>query len=213
MKRAAIAFAISVIIVAVLVTAWAITREKPDVLGVGTLWVLTLTLMVLVWYAYDTHRIAQVTSERWTREGVLNTTYEIKLVGSKEGDGRTLFRIHNGSNLVVRAKVNCNLRVYGEPVKAGALYDGEDTWRVFPQEFAQGWFEVSALVKQKGKDVAQMVKESTQQNRGEQLTMLLELEYTDELSAHRKLPPREYYFDFFRWAWIPHLAAPIEPSA
>ena len=87
-----------------------------------------LTLIVLVWYAYDTNSIARVTRERWMREGVLGTTYSMELVGQKGEPGRTLFRIHNPSTLVVRARVACNFRIYGEPVGADPLYDGKETW-------------------------------------------------------------------------------------
>ena len=51
-----------------------------------------------------------------------------------------------------------------------------------------------------------MVAECNPENRKEQLTMMLELEFWDELGARRKLPPRHHYFDFDRWLWIPQLA-------
>jgi hypothetical protein len=139
-------------------------------------------------------------------KAVLSTTYSIELVGDRGQAGRTLVRIHNPSTLIVRAKVACNFRVYGEPVTAGALYDGREVWRVFPQERSQGWFEVESLLQKKRKTVAAMIAEYSPTNREDQLTMMLELEFWDELGDNRKLPPRRYYFDFGRWAWIPQLA-------
>jgi hypothetical protein len=50
-----------------------------------------------------------------------------------------------------------------------------------------------------------MVGEHSPVNAKQQLTMSLELEFWDELGAHRKLPGRKHYFDFGRWAWIPYL--------
>jgi len=91
-----------------------------------------MTLIVLVWYAYDTNTIARVTSDRWTREGVLATTYGLAMPGTSVGDvGHTGFQLHNGSPLVVRAKVNFNFKVYGQPVKThpprvGAIERGRD---------------------------------------------------------------------------------------
>ena len=117
-----------------------------------------------------------------------------------------MFRLHNPSTLLVRARVQCNLKVYGAPVQAGALYDGDDVWLIFPQETSQGWFEIETLLERKGKNVAAMIAEGTPANRKDQLTMRLKLEFWDELGERRVLPARPHYFDFERWAWIPQLA-------
>jgi hypothetical protein len=203
MKQVGIGFAVCVLVIAGVVTS--IEWPRRDALALGSFVISTLTLVVLVWYAYDTNSIARVTRERWMREGVLGTTYSMELVGEKGQAGRTLFRIHNPSTLIVRATVACNFRVCGEPIKAGATYDGEDTWLVFPQQMIQGWFEIESLVEKKGKSITAMVAESTPGNRRDQLTMALELEFWDELGARRKLPVRPHYFDFDRWAWIPQI--------
>jgi hypothetical protein len=206
MKKLAVTFAVSVLAIAAFVTWRAWCSKDGDILGIGTFIALALTLIVLVWYAYDTNTIARVTQERWIREGVLSTTYSMQLVGDRSQAGRTLFQIYNPSTLVVRARVACNFRIYGEPVTAGLLYDGKDVWLLFPQQTSQGWFEIEALLQKKGKTVAAMITECTPANCKEQLTMMLKLEFWDELGARRKLPPRRHYFDFERWAWIPQLA-------
>jgi hypothetical protein len=206
MKKLAVAFSIAVLAFAAFVVWQAATTKQPDTLQIGNFVVLAFTLVVLVWYAYDTNAIARATRERWAREGVLGTTYGLQLVGEKGDAGRTLVQIHNPSTLVVRARLACNFRVYGEPITAGPLYDGQDVWLVFPQQVSQGWFELDALLQQKGKTVASVASELTPANRRVQLTMNLDLEFWDELGASRKLPARQHYFDFERWAWIPELA-------
>lgn len=205
MKIIAIVFAVCAFAVAVFATCWALSMQEPDVVSIGGLWVLTLTLVVLVCYAYDTNSIARVTRDRWQREGVLGATYGMVLTGENGGEGRTMFQIRNPSNLIVHARVNCNFRLYGQPVKAGSLYDGEERWVVFPQQDSQGWFTVESLLRQGAKDVEDLCRERTAANRKVQLTMLLELEFQDELGGHRNLPARHHYFDFVRWVWIPHL--------
>jgi hypothetical protein len=62
------------------------------------------------------------------------------------------------------------------------------------------------LLEAKGKNVAAMKAERNPANAKTQLTMVLELEFWDELGARRRLPPRPHYFDFERWDWIPRLA-------
>lgn len=204
MKKVAIGFAVCVFMVTVVVT-WSEWSTK-DTLSLGNFIILAFTLVVLVWYAYDTNSIARVTRERWMREGILSTTYSMELIGEKGQAGRTLFRIHNPTTLIVRATVACNFRVYGDSITAGPLYDGRDIWLVFPQQTSQGWFEIDSLLQKKGKGVAAMITESTPANRKDQFTMDIELEFWDELGARRKLPSRRHYLDFERWAWIPLLA-------
>ncbi|MEW6410441.1 MAG: hypothetical protein AB1488_10090 [Nitrospirota bacterium] len=210
MKKIAIAFAIVVLLVAGFVTWKAWCSKDVDILAIGNFLVLTFTLVVLVWYAYDTNAIAKVTQQRWLREGVLSTTYSLQLLGEKGQAGRTLVQLHNPSTLIVRAKINFNFRVYGEPISAGGLYDGKDVWLLFPQQMSQGWFEIESLLQKKGKSVSTMIAECTSANREDQVTMVLELEFWDELGARRKLPSRRHYFDFERWAWIPQLAERTE---
>ena len=206
MKKMAVTFAVSVLLIAGFVTWKAWYSQDINILAIGNFIVLCFTLIVLVFYAYDTNAIARVTKERWMREGVLSTTYSLPLLGEKGRVGRTLVQLNNPSTLIVRARVAFNFRIYGEPVTAGPLYDGKDVWLLFPQQMSQGWFEIESLLQKKGKTVAALIAECTPANRKEQLTMMLELEFWDELGARRKLPARQHWFDFERWSWIPQLA-------
>ena len=207
-KTITIGFAVCVLVSAAFVIWRTWPPETANLLTLGNFVLGALTLVVLVWYAYDTNSIARVTLERWQREGVLSPTYEMQIVGEKGTRGKTMFRLHNLSALVVTAKVACNFRVYGEAVAYHPAYDGTDMWRLFPHQISQGWFEIEPLLQKKGKTVGAMIAEHTPVNSQQQLTMSLELEFWDELGAHRKLPGRQHYFDFGRWAWIPHLTEP-----
>lgn len=202
MKKLASIFGILVLIIIIIVTIF--NWQENDCLALANFVMLGFTLIVLVWYAYDTNSIAQITRERWIREGVLSTTYSMELIGKKGDSGRTLFQIHNPSSLVVYASVACNFRLYGgDTIEVSPAFNGKDPWVLFPQQVTQGWFEINSFLR--GKTIASMIAESTPENRAKQFTMLLELEFWDELGARRKLPTRLHYFDFDRWAWIPHI--------
>lgn len=213
MKRLSIVFAVTVIIVTTIVTWITLCTNNSLILGIGSFVVLSLTLIVLIWYAYDTNSIAKVTQERWLRDGVLSTTYSFQLVGTKGDAGRTLVQLHNPSTLVVRVRLNCNFKVYGENVKYEDSYSGEENWLLFPNQMSQGWFEIETILQKKGKTVAELITEFNQEIAKEQLTMTLELEFWDELGAERKLPPRPHYFDFYRWVWIPQLTEKSSQTA
>ena len=204
MKKIVIGFALSVLLITVFISWY--SWSESNALAIGNLVILSLTLIVLSWYALDTNSIARVTQARWLREGVLGTTYNMHLVGTKGDAGKTVFQLHNPSPLVVHARVNCNFRIYGDPVEYHPLYAGKERWLLFPQQTHQGWFDLDTLLQKKGKKVAAITEEYTPANCQNQLTMFLELEFSDELGATRKLPGRSHYFDFNRWAWIPNLS-------
>lgn len=206
MRRFALGFAVVLLLFGAFVAG--ATWGRRDLLEGGTFVVLLLTLIALIIYAFDTNTMARVTRERWKREGVLETIYEMGISDAKGAAGRTVFRIQNPSRLMVRARVACNFQVYGSPVKCSPPYDGDEIWFVFPQQLSQGWFEIDPLLRKKGKAVAAMIAEQTPGNTAEQLTMDLEIEFRDELSERRKLPSRRHYFDFGQWTWVPVLTKP-----
>jgi hypothetical protein len=182
-----------------------------DPLKFGSFILSALTLVALAWYTYDTNQMARITRERWMRDAVLSTTYSLDLTGTPGDVGKTLLKLVNPSTLIVRARVKCNFAVYGVATKYGPLYDGEETWLVFPQQYSQGWFEVETILRSRGKTVSAMLSERTDANAKEQLTALLELEFWDELGNRRELPRRRHYFDFNlkHWGWIPSLSGEI----
>ncbi len=203
MKIITILFVASILLMMLTVTWFCWASE--DFLTLGNFVVLSLTLIVLAWYAYDTNSIARITRERWLRDGVLRTTYEMQVIDQKGNNGHTIFRLHNPSTLVVRATVACNFKIYGEPTTGGPAYNGTDVWLLFPQQVSQGWFEIQDVLQTKGKNIEAIMAERTIKNSASQLTMMLELEFWDELGARRKLPARSHYFEFDQWAWIPQL--------
>jgi hypothetical protein len=184
--------------------------------------VITLTLITLIFYTASTHSIASITEKRWERESILKTTYSMEMAtekGKREGltpeeldkmKDKVLFRIQNPSTLLVEAKVNCNFEIYREPVDYDDAYNGIDFWSIFPLQTSQGHFEVSQLLSKKGKTLEEMVRERTDANHDEQLTMNLELKFRDELKQSRKLPKRKHFFDFEGMRWIPKITSKNE---
>jgi hypothetical protein len=178
-----------------------------SILSIATFVVLTLTLIALIIYAYDTNLIASMARARWEREHILESYYSMTIVPRKDNDrGRTIFLVGNPSTLMFRAKVWCNLQLYGQPVEINDDYNGQNTWYIFPQQISQGWFEIADILAKKGKTIEEIINETTEANYGKQLTMDLEIEFRNELEIRRRLPLRRNYFDFKDWQWIPDLS-------
>jgi hypothetical protein len=178
-----------------------------SILSIGTFVVLTLTLIALMIYAYDTNLLASMARARWEREHILESYYSMTIIPRKDNDrGRTIFLIGNPSTLMLRAKVWCHLQLYGQPVDISDDYNGQNTWYIFPQQISQGWFEIADILAKKRKTIEEIINETTEADYSKQLTMDLEIEFRNELDIRRILPLRRHYFDFKDWQWIPHLS-------
>lgn len=202
---AVLAFLVLGVMGAVVCATWPPTSS--NAIELGSFLVLGLTLLALGVYAYDTNSIAHVTRETWRRQAILQAGYEMQVVGPPQvPTRRTLFRISNtNSPLVLRARVDCGVRVYGVPVVISADYDGKNTWYVFPQQISQGWFDIDQLVQMAGQSYQQMASQTTAANRTTQLTMDLSIEFRDELGNQRALPVRRHFYDFADHRWVPEL--------
>lgn len=187
------------------VSVYSVLSTCTRFIAVANLIIISITVIVLLIYAYDTHTIATVSQKQWERSSILGTTYEMEAIQAELGDVHTLFRIHNPSTLLVKAKVRCNLRVYDEPIDCSPDYNGKNTWYVFPQQINHGWFALNELLTKKGKTVQNMRTEMTPENRSHQLTIDLEIYFCDEEDNKRSLPSRRHFFDFAESRWIPQL--------
>jgi hypothetical protein len=185
-----------------------------SMLNIATFVVLTLTLVALIIYAYDTNLIASMARARWEREHILESYYSMTLVPRKDNDrGRTIFLIGNPSTLMLRAKVWCHLQLNGESVEIDDDYNGQNTWYIFPQQISQGWFEIADILAKKGKTIESMTIEASEADHSKQLTMDLEIEFRNELDIRRRLPLRRHCFDCKDWQWIPDITKQDEWKA
>ena len=170
----------------------------------GTLIVLAITLATIIKYASDTNRIANATEQKWEQEMKPKLLYEIVVDSEKRAD-KFAFRLMNPTDYMIDAKVNCNFRIYGEPVKYDPAYDGTHTWGLFPHQMSQGTIPLSGVLGKKGKNPQQMTEERNASNASKQLTMDLELDFENEVGRNARIPSRRHHFDFKRWIWIPKL--------
>lgn len=192
-------YLLTVLILVIAVIALALDRT-----GEGTLIVLAITLAAIIKYALDTNRIANATEQKWEQEMKPKLLYEI-VVDSQEKADKFAFRLMNPTDYMIDANVNCNFRIYGEPVKYDPAYDGTSTWGLFPHQISQGTITLSGVLAKKGKNPQQMTEERNASNASEQLTMDLEIDFKNEVGRNGRIPSRRHHFDFERWIWIPQL--------
>ncbi len=164
--------------------------------------ILGATLIIMLSYARNTQRMAKIAEKRWERESMIRATYNMTMAADKN---TVLLALTNPSTLLVSSLVNCNFKIYEEPVDYNDAYTGKELWEIFPGQISQGHFEISTLLSKKGKTIEQMKMERTQANRKEQLTMELEIKFRDETGEEKELPTRRHFFDFEREDWVPEI--------
>ena len=197
------AIALSVIITVGL----ALSDQSKDHIEIGTFVVLGCTLIALVVYAYDTNRMARIQEDRWEKELIPILHYDML---SRDPQGHSWwFALINPSKYFIEARVNLNLKVYGDAVVYSSDRDGTNRWIVYPAQTSRGWFSIDHILSKKGLTFSQMVQQRTDGNVDTQLTMDLEYNYEcKETGKSRKNPPRHHYFDFQEKVWVPHLTEP-----
>lgn len=171
----------------------------------GTLLILALTLVVIIIYGWDTHRIANATEKKWTEELKPKLMYQISTVSVEEQGERFLIQLTNPTNDIIGARINCNFKIYGEAVKLNGAYDGTEKWIIFPYQTSQGGFSINQLLALKRNNQFQMINERSNENAEQQLTMDLQIDLESETGRKRSYPKRHHYFDFERLQWIPTL--------
>ena len=194
-----------ILLIALATAGYSLWRDSTQSLHAGALVILAITLVVLIVYAWDTRRIANATEQKWEEERKPKIMYEMVLAQQNVRDEKVMFRLINPSNYFVKARVNLNFEVYGDPVGYHPVYDGKEIWLVYPGQMCQGWYSIGTLLGMKGKTSEQMLQERTESNKTQQLTCDLQIDFTSETGYSREYPSRHHYFDFDRWAWIPDL--------
>ena len=206
MKIVLVIAVVAMIIFMSFVSIQAIRSKDRDIFDIAPTVALTLTLIAVAIYAYDTHSIASIMKEQLRHDNVYNVTYSMRILDREIPEakkGRTMFAIHNQTSLVIRAKVFCNLKIYGQPADCKGAFDGREVWYAFPQQISQGWFDIDDVLEKYGTSIDKMISESSEGNRDTQFTMDLEMTFRDELENIRQLPARRHYFVFKDWLWIP----------
>jgi hypothetical protein len=165
--------------------------------------ILASTLLVLIIYAWNTRRIADATEQKWEEELRPKLSYE--MIMGQNDKNKVVFRLLNPTDYLIEAKINCNFKIYGQPVTFTGAYDGSELWVVFPHQISQGHFEINTILSKKGKTLQQMIQERTNVNEHEQMTMDLEISFESETGRKRKYPPRRHYFSFDKSLWVPEI--------
>ena len=170
--------------------------------------IIAITLAALVYYARDTHRIADLQEKKWMLEIQPRAGYQMEQ--DSANPSKTIFWLMNYSDFILEVRVWCNFLVYNMPTKSTDLsFEGERVWDVYPNQGTFSYFEIEPIIQTKGYSMEKMLEERTENNRQIQLTMDLKIEFTSDTKQTRTYPERHHFFDFESKRWVPHVTKPL----
>lgn len=166
-----------------------------------TLFILALTLLVLMFYTYQTYRIAEA-----------NLTTASPSISYKIVSGKNFYNIENSpdrrfyetrvitKNLTrfsTDAFINTNLRVNGKIVDKGwPDYCGRMPRPLAPMQELNGWFNLEDRLKEVGISIDELAKDPNSR-----LTMALDVYNIGFLGYKIKYPVQNWRFDFSANEW------------
>lgn len=215
MKRLLKLMVPGLVLIVVVIFVFSFVDGSGHTLERGTFLVLSLTLLALLRYAFDTYTMAAIAKEQWEEQSFLDAFYDMRLGGPKPGyviynragTDRVMFSLINNTKAFVSARVYLNIRIYNVPVDFDDKFNGKRSWLLFPRQRNTEWFELESVLNKQGKTINGIIDERTESNRKDQLTMDLRIEFwSDELNRTRNFPERRHFFDFGeQWTWIPEM--------
>jgi len=119
--------------------------------SIASIFVLALTGGALIAYAWDTHRIAEMTKTQLMESQKPKVGIQL-VAGPTASDIILNTIVKNMSNAFCQVWTKFDIRVYGKRISHSARYDGEEPWNLLPNAEIQGWFSIFAILRKAGKD-------------------------------------------------------------
>ena len=178
-----------VIIFAIFFVIKSLESEPVNYVSIGTLIILAVTLIVLIQYAYDTNRIANITQEFNLTPNVMHRISSANLSNKEIDIG---FDLLNQSNFYVKAYVNVELKCYKDTlIIPNDVYYGKKPWNLPPNAFVHGHFHLNDVLL---KDSHRTIEELKQKGEdGKALTMKVNIMCTSSHGIELAIPEIKYH--------------------
>jgi hypothetical protein len=187
--------------------------------------ILSITALILVWYTYETHVIAEANEEnqKYFRKPTIN--YRIYRHDTDKLE--TMLGIENSSNHPVAVRLNCNFKIDGEALSEFTDYSGGTYWNLQYKEGKTGHFSFLTLLLNKGTlsiEVFNEIKNAPITDPDDRynyavaklyeligptlpsITMDVEIYCQNEMDVSY-YPPVHYDYDYLRKRWIPKITS------
>ncbi len=181
-------------IVTIFFTIKGFQSENVEYVSIGTLIILALTLIILLQYAYDTNRLANITQDFNLTPKVMHKLTSTLLSPNEYDIG---FDLLNQSSFYVNAFVNVELKCYNDCITIpNDVYYGKRPWILPPNAFVHGHFRLNDnLLKSSNRTITELKQKGEDINA---LSMKVSIICTTAHSIDLNIPEIKYHFVFRR---------------
>jgi hypothetical protein len=194
-KAGLLAFGIvSVIVISLLFTVLSFHQQPVNHVGIGSLIVLATTLIVLMIYAYDTRRIANLQERFYLTPNVVN-----HVTATDEGNDSfdIGFDLINHSSFYVETTVNITLKCYDDEIHLpNEVYHGAHPWSLPPHGYLHGHFKLNNDVLSQANHTISELRQREEDPL--MLTLRSNIECTSDHGIPLRIPEVKYHFVFDR---------------
>lgn len=195
MKKYILAFGILFILLLIVIFSIRVCCGfYPDITNLGNLIIIGITLIVLMIYAYDTNRIANIQQNIFYTPNVVH-----QLTATEMNDG--IFDIGldliNTSSFYVESLVNVRIKCYNDELFIqNDVYYGKKPWNLPPFSKVHGHFDLNDQLLAKAHRTLSEIRKISEDS--ELLTMSILIKCTSHHGIELKCPEIKYHFVFDR---------------
>lgn len=166
-----------------------------DNLKLGNLVILGLTLIVIMIYTFDTHRIANIQQNNYYKPQVVHNITAIEENNNVFDVGFDLF---NSSSFYVEAEVNLELKCCDDDVLTipNDVYYGSTPWILPPNTKLHGHFKLDDTLLHPVNQTMAKLRETYQNQKA--FKLVIDIACTSDYKISMTIPTIKYYFVFDR---------------
>ncbi|MFH1525029.1 MAG: hypothetical protein ABIG69_00010 [Bacteroidota bacterium] len=169
-------------------------NTNPDYTNIGNLIIIGITLTVLMLYAYDTNRLANIQQDiNYTP----NVVHQLTATEMNDGNFDIGFDLINISSFYVVAFLNIQMKCYNdELIVQHDAYYGKKPWNLPPNSSVHGHFSLNDQLLENAHRTLFDLRKTKEDS--ELLTMAILLKCTSHHNIELKCPEIKYHFVFDR---------------
>ncbi len=145
--------------------------------NVGSLLILGLTLVVLIFYAASTYEIANVNRKTYEDNKLPVVSLNVNTAPDPANNYNTSIKLENFSAYNVQAFVKLNLKVNGQPVELSGAHSGEEPWPLTAHQAINSHFYIADVLARARTSMVSMKAQFSSENVRSQLSMDIEVYY------------------------------------
>ena len=172
--------------------------EGKDFLQKATLIVLICTLIIIIWYAFETRRMANIQEKDYLERK--KPLLSVNLVSDKDVIFKSVFQLVNHKPLFTTVRVYATFKYGAKDIYISDHYNGKRQWIIQPSSQISAPLPIAESIKKTFDD--EVIPNILERNKNVPLNVKITLDYESEMGEGRKNRPIKYYYEFSKQTWV-----------